>query len=67
MRPYAQTSQNHAKMNISLKHAMLHLESLMHIQEPTQVINAYSSRQDHVHQNNYSQVNHACQHTRKYN
>ena len=37
------------KRYISLKHAILHLESLMHIQEIIQVINANSSSKNHIH------------------
>ena len=40
---------NHAKKDISLMHDILHLESLTHIQGPTQVINGYLPSQDHVH------------------
>ena len=57
--------------DISFKHVILHLESLMHVQEPIQVIKAYLLSQNHIHyKTNHakpSQVNHTYQHTRTYN
>ena len=52
---------------ISLKHAILHLEILVNIQKLIQGINEYSSCQDRLYNTKSSKVNHAYQHTRMYN